>query len=48
MTPFDFQTANQASWSELESELGREQHRLDPDKFLALYRLCCEHLALAR
>jgi uncharacterized membrane protein SpoIIM required for sporulation len=48
VTPFDFQTANQASWNELESELGHEQHRLDPDKFLALYRLCCEHLALAR
>ena len=48
MTPFDFQTANQASWSELESELGREQRHLDPDRFLALYRLCCEHLALAR
>jgi uncharacterized membrane protein SpoIIM required for sporulation len=48
VTPFDFQTANQACWNELESELGREQHRLDPDKFLALYRLCCEHLALAR
>ena len=48
MTPFDFQAANQASWNELESELEREQHRLDPDKFLALYRLCCEHLALAR
>jgi uncharacterized membrane protein SpoIIM required for sporulation len=48
VTPFDFQAANQASWNELESELEREQHRLDPDKFLALYRLCCEHLALAR
>jgi uncharacterized membrane protein SpoIIM required for sporulation len=48
VTPFDFQAANQASWNELEIQLGREQHRLDPDKFLALYRLCCEHLALAR
>jgi uncharacterized membrane protein SpoIIM required for sporulation len=48
VTPFDFQGANQASWNELERELGREQHSLDPDKFLALYRLCCEHLALAR
>ena len=48
MTPFDFQDANQASWKELEGELGREQNRLDPDKFLALYRLCCEHLALAK
>jgi uncharacterized membrane protein SpoIIM required for sporulation len=48
VTPFDFQAANQASWNELESELGREQRHLDPDRFLALYRLCCEHLALAR
>jgi uncharacterized membrane protein SpoIIM required for sporulation len=48
VTPFDFQTANQGSWNELENELGREQRHLDPDRFLALYRLCCEHLALAR
>jgi uncharacterized membrane protein SpoIIM required for sporulation len=48
MTPFDFQAANQARWSELESELGRNPRQLDPDRFLALYRLCCEHLALAR
>ena len=48
MTPFDFQAANQARWNELEGELGREQRRLDPDRFLILYRLCCEHLALAR
>jgi uncharacterized membrane protein SpoIIM required for sporulation len=48
VTPFDFQTTNQASWNELESELGQEQRHLDPDRFLALYRLCCEHLALAR
>jgi uncharacterized membrane protein SpoIIM required for sporulation len=48
VTPFDFQAANQASWNALESELGRNQRQLDPDQFLALYRLCCEHLALAR
>jgi uncharacterized membrane protein SpoIIM required for sporulation len=48
VTPFDFQAANQASWNELESELARNQRQLDPDRFLALYRLCCEHLALAR
>ncbi len=48
MTPFDFQAANQASWNELEGELGREQRHLDPDRFMALYRLSCEHLALAR
>jgi uncharacterized membrane protein SpoIIM required for sporulation len=48
VTPFDFQAANQASWNALESELGRTQRQLDPGQFLALYRLCCEHLALAR
>jgi uncharacterized membrane protein SpoIIM required for sporulation len=48
VTPFDFQAANQAGWNELEKELGRTQRTLDPDRFLALYRLCCEHLALAR
>ncbi len=48
MTPFDFQAANQGSWKELESVLGQQQRDLDPDRFLALYRLCCEHLALAR
>jgi uncharacterized membrane protein SpoIIM required for sporulation len=48
VTPFDFQAANQGSWKELESVLGQPQRDLDPDRFLALYRLCCEHLALAR
>ncbi len=48
MTPFDFQAANQARWQELESDLEGAQRKLDPDRFLALYRLCCEHLALAR
>jgi uncharacterized membrane protein SpoIIM required for sporulation len=48
VTPFDFQAANQASWNELERELGLKQRAIDPDRFLALYRLCCEHLALAR
>ena len=48
MTPFDFQAANQASWNELEAEIGLKQRAIDPDRFLALYRLCCEHLALAR
>lgn len=48
MTPFDFQAANQASWNELEREVGLKQRAIDPDRFLTLYRLCCEHLALAR
>lgn len=48
MTPHGFEAANQAAWSELESLLNRPQHELDPDRFLGLYRLCCEHLALAQ
>jgi uncharacterized membrane protein SpoIIM required for sporulation len=48
MTPFDFQAANEARWGELEEELAREREPVDPDRFLASYRLCCEHLALAR
>ena len=48
MTPLDFESASQATWSELETELGRPERSLDPDRFLALYRLCCEHLAFAQ
>ncbi len=48
MTPLDFETANQGSWLELERLLGREERHLDPERFLTLYRLCCEHLALAQ
>jgi uncharacterized membrane protein SpoIIM required for sporulation len=48
VTPFDFQAANQSSWNELETELALDHRQRDPARFLALYRLCCEHLALAR
>jgi len=48
VTPHGFEAANQAVWSELESLLERPQRELDPDRFLSLYRLCCEHLALAQ
>ncbi len=48
MTPLEFETAQASRWGELEELLAREETELDPEKFLALYRLCCEHLALAR
>jgi uncharacterized membrane protein SpoIIM required for sporulation len=47
VTPFDFQAANQTSWNALERELDRDEREHDPAQFLSLYRLCCEHLALA-
>ncbi len=48
MTPRDFEAANETSWNELERLLERPERELDPDRFLSLYRLCCEHLALAQ
>jgi uncharacterized membrane protein SpoIIM required for sporulation len=47
MTALEFQTAHEASWAELEQAIGLPERKLDPQRFLALYRTCCEHLALA-
>ena len=47
MTALEFQTAHEALWAELEQAVRLPEHRLDPQRFLALYRTCCEHLALA-
>ena len=48
MTPLQFETANAALWSEFEVLLGKEDAKLNPERFLALYRSACEHLALAQ
>ncbi len=48
MTPLEFETANEPRWSELERFVGRGERDLDPERFLSLYRICCEHLALAQ
>jgi uncharacterized membrane protein SpoIIM required for sporulation len=48
MTPLEFETAQAPRWSELEKLLTREEKALDPERFLDLYRMCCEHLALAQ
>ena len=47
MTALDFETSNEAQWSELERAVSREDKTLDPERFLFLYRAACEHLAMA-
>ena len=47
MTALEFQTAHEDLWAELEQAVGLPERKLDPQRFLALYRTCCEHLALA-
>jgi uncharacterized membrane protein SpoIIM required for sporulation len=47
MTALEFETVHQALWAELEHALQQPERKLDPQRFLALYRTCCEHLALA-
>jgi uncharacterized membrane protein SpoIIM required for sporulation len=47
MTALEFQTAHEALWAELEQAIRLPERKLDPQRFLALYRTCCEHLALA-
>lgn len=48
MTPLEFETLHESRWSELEAFLPRGERDLEPERFLALYRMCCEHLALAQ
>jgi len=48
MTPLEFEAANDPRWRELEKFLGSGERDLDPDRFLNLYRTCCEHFALAQ
>lgn len=48
MTALEFETAQAPKWSELEKLLTREEKELDPERFLDLYRMCCEHLVLAQ
>jgi hypothetical protein len=47
MTALEFETVHAALWAELEQAVRLPERRLDPQRFLALYRTCCEHLALA-
>jgi uncharacterized membrane protein SpoIIM required for sporulation len=48
MTPLEFENTQAPRWSELEKLLTRDEKALDPERFLDLYRTCCEHLVLAQ
>jgi len=48
VTPLEFETVHEPRWRELEACLRRDERDLDPIRFLELYRMCCEHLALAQ
>ena len=48
MSPLEFEEANQPSWIEFEALLGKSDQSLDSDRFLHLYRTCCEQLAMAQ
>jgi uncharacterized membrane protein SpoIIM required for sporulation len=48
VTPLEFEASNEPRWSEFEGFLGKADKDLDSDRFLSLYRGCCEQLALAQ
>jgi uncharacterized membrane protein SpoIIM required for sporulation len=48
VTAFEFQRSHEAHWSELEKAVLLPARQLDARRFLMLYRICREHLALAR
>jgi uncharacterized membrane protein SpoIIM required for sporulation len=44
----EFETSNEELWQELEKSVELPERKLNPERFLLLYRTCCEHLALAQ
>ena len=48
MTPLEFESRYESRWAELEASLRLAPRELDPERFLELYRMCCEHLSLAQ
>ena len=48
MTPREFEQRHSKQWDELEAQLDQPVTRLQPERFMSLYRLCCEQLALAQ
>jgi len=48
LTPLEFEAAHEAAWTELEGLLRKRERELVAERFLALYRMSCEHLALAQ
>lgn len=48
MTPLEFEAAHESAWSELEAMLRVTDRERVAERFLVLYRMSCEHLALAQ
>jgi uncharacterized membrane protein SpoIIM required for sporulation len=48
VTPLEFEASNEPRWSEFEGFLAKADKDLDSERFLVLYRTCCEQLALAQ
>jgi uncharacterized membrane protein SpoIIM required for sporulation len=48
VTPLEFESRYESRWAELEASLRLAPRELDPERFLELYRMCCEHLSLAQ
>jgi len=48
VTPLEFEESNETRWREFEGFLGKSDRDLDSERFLTLYRSCCEQLALAQ
>jgi uncharacterized membrane protein SpoIIM required for sporulation len=48
MTPLEFEASHEPRWKELEQAVERPDKQQDPERFLILYRTCCEHLSLAQ
>ena len=48
MTALEFETSNEPHWRELETAVKLPVPQLNTERFLHLYRTCCEHLALAQ
>jgi uncharacterized membrane protein SpoIIM required for sporulation len=48
MSALEFETSNEPRWAELEKAVRLGERQLNPERFLMLYRTCCEHLALAQ
>jgi uncharacterized membrane protein SpoIIM required for sporulation len=48
VTPLEFEAAHESAWTELEAMLRVADRERAAERFLTLYRMSCEHLALAQ
>jgi uncharacterized membrane protein SpoIIM required for sporulation len=48
LTPLEFEATHESGWAELEALLRETPRELNAERFLVLYRMSCEQLALAQ